>query len=120
MTETITGTVYKILFNNNETGYTVLKLDTKNGLINATGKLPNIKSGQEMIIEGQWIIHPKFGKQFNILTSTTAEPQNKAGLIKFLGSGLIKGIGESFAETIVAYLGMDAINIIETQPEKEK
>ena len=118
MTETITGTVYKILFNNNETGYTVLKLDTKNGLINATGKLPNIKSGQEMIIEGQWIIHPKFGKQFNIQTSTTAAPQNKAGLIKFLGSGLIKGIGESFAETIVAYLGMDAINIIETQPEK--
>ena len=118
MTETITGTVYKILFNNNETGYTVLKLETKNGLINATGNLPNIKSGQEMIIEGQWIIHPKFGKQFNIQTSTTAAPQNKAGLIKFLGSGLIKGIGESFAETIVAYLGMDAINIIETQPEK--
>ena len=118
MIETITGTIYKVLFNNKESGYSVLKLDTRSGIITATGSLPNIQAGQELIISGQWIVHPKFGKQFTIESATPAMPTNKLGLIKFLGSGLIKGVGESFATTIVEHLGLEAIDIIENQPEK--
>ena len=118
MTETLNGTVSKILFNNHDSGYTILKIETKSGIITATGSLPNIQAGQELMFVGKWIIHPKFGKQFNIESAITTTPKSKAGLIKFLGSGLIKGIGEAFAVTLVEYLGLEALDIIENDPKR--
>ena len=105
MIETIIGVVKKVLFSSPDSGYTVLKIESKNEIITATGNTPNLNPGQDVILSGQWNIHPKFGKQFNIESAAAAAPTSKVGLIKFLGSGLIKGIGESFAETIVDYLG---------------
>lgn len=118
MIETIIGVVKKVLFSSPDSGYTVLKIESKNEIITATGNTPNLNPGQDVILSGQWNIHPKFGKQFNIESAAAAAPTSKVGLIKFLGSGLIKGIGESFAETIVDYLGLNALDIIENNPEK--
>ena len=113
------GTIDRFLFQNNENGYTVLSLqideETK---ITTTGYLPNLQAGQEVVLRGTWITHPKFGKQFEAKECVAQVPTSIVGLKKYLGSGLIKGIGPVYAEKLVDYFGTDVLTIIDAHPEK--
>lgn len=130
--EKISGTIENFLFQSPETGFTVFKLKlhqtigkfsklnpTNNSqLILARGYLANIQPGQDVTLQGEWTMHSKFGRQFNVTNCTAILPTSILGLKKYLGSGLIKGIGESYANKIVDYLGLQTLDIIEHDPEQ--
>lgn len=113
------GIIDRFLFQNNENGYSVLSLqideETK---ITATGYLPNLQAGQEVLLRGSWITHPKFGKQFEAKECVAQVPTSIVGLKKYLGSGLIKGIGPAYAEKLVGYFGEVVLEVIDRTPHR--
>lgn len=115
----IKGTVHHFLFQNNENGYAVLSLeiDAKTNVV-VCGYLPTLQAGQEVVLQGSWTIHPKFGKQFEAQSCTAQIPTSIVGLKKYLGSGLIKGIGPAYAEKLVSYFGQNVLEIIDTCPKR--
>ncbi len=117
--EQLTGLIDRFLFQNSDNGFTVLVLQTRG--TNTTlvkGILPNLQPGQQVTFTGTWIVHPKFGKQFEAQSCTACLPTNIAGLKKYLGSGLIKGIGPVYAEKLVDKFGTAVLDIIENKPER--
>lgn len=118
-TSELKGTVDRFLFQNSENGYAVfyIVLDTHTSAI-ARGYVPNIQAGQEVVLKGAWVTHPKFGKQFEVSACTTQIPTSITGLKKYLGSGLIKGIGPVYAEKLVLRFGTQVLDIITNDPER--
>ena len=115
------GTVERFLFKNEENGFAVLILQTKRSeKITVKGLLPGVNAGQQINVKGSWIIHPKFGKQFDAKSCTACLPTSILGLRKYLGSGLIKGIGPVYAEKLVKKFGLDVLEIIEKAPHMLK
>lgn len=117
--EELTGTVDRFLFQNEENGYAVLILQIHNKqMVTVRGNLPGINAGQQINVLGTWVVHPKFGKQFEATKCTACLPTTILGLRKYLGSGLIKGIGPTYAEKLVDHFGHDVLHVIEHYPEK--
>jgi exodeoxyribonuclease V alpha subunit len=113
------GTIDRFLFQNNENGYSVLSLHIdEQTIITATGYLPNLQAGQEVILRGTWITHPKFGRQFEAKECVAQIPTSIVGLKKYLGSGLIKGIGPVYAEKLVGYFGEIVLEVIDKTPHR--
>ena len=115
------GTVERFLFQNSENGYAVLAvaIDAKTN-VTVCGNLPNVQAGQEITLQGTWVIHPKFGKQFEAKHCVAQIPTSINGLKKYLGSGLIKGIGPSYAQKLVDRFGNDILTIIDETPHRLK
>ena len=82
-------------------------------LVTVVGSLMNPTPGEILKMQGKWIDHPKFGTQFNIETYKTEVPATEFGIKKYLGSGLIKGIGPVMANRIVKLFGSKSLDIIE-------
>src|SRR5262245_20272201 len=100
--EELTGTVERFVFQSTDNGFGVLILSSKGAdPITVKGFFPNVNPGQYVTITGSWVMHPTFGKQFDATSCTTHQPTSIVGLKKYLGSGLIKGIGPSYAEKLV-------------------
>jgi len=117
MYEELTGTIDRFLFQNEENGFAVfVLLAKKTQKITVRGTLPGINAGQQITVRGSWVVHPKFGKQFEAKTCTACLPTSLLGLKKYLGSGLIKGIGPTYAEKLVNVFGTDVLDIIENKP----
>jgi exodeoxyribonuclease V alpha subunit len=122
--ETLTGSVERITFYNPENGYSVLRLRPerhtpgldREGLATVTGNLPELSPGEHLRLQGRWINHPKFGMQFAVEVCEQTVPATTAGIRRYLGSGLIKGIGPRLAERIVAHFGAQTMQVIEEQP----
>jgi exodeoxyribonuclease V alpha subunit len=115
----IFGIVERFVFQNEETGFSVLLLKTKDKQpVTVTGCFVNIHEGQEIHLKGSWAHNPKFGKQFQVSSYFSKLPNNITGLKKYLSSGLIKGIGPAYAEKIVDHFGKDTLIIIDTMPHK--
>ncbi|MCX5925385.1 MAG: ATP-dependent RecD-like DNA helicase [Candidatus Dependentiae bacterium] len=118
-TDLLSGTVEKILFQNTENGFTVLLLTrTANNSVTVKGYLPAIHPGEQIQVSGSWIMHPKFGKQFEAKSCTAQVPTSILGLKKYLASGLIKGIGPVYAEKLVSYFGEQVLTIIDEFPSR--
>ena len=118
-TETLSGTVEKLLFQNSENGFTVFVLQfNKTSSTIVKGYILAITPGQQVTIQGAWIVHPKFGKQFEAQQCTSLVPTSIIGLKKYLSSGLIKGIGPVYGEKLVNYFGAEVLEIIDKQPER--
>ncbi|MBA3954626.1 ATP-dependent RecD-like DNA helicase [Candidatus Dependentiae bacterium] len=118
--ETLSGTVDRFLFQNTENGYSVFIVQalSSRATITVTGCVPHLHSGQEVQLKGNWIFHPKFGKQFEAKYCVTQLPTTLVGLKKYLSSGLIKGIGKVYADKLVNHFGADIIAIIEKNPQR--
>ncbi len=115
----VKGVIDRFLFQNSQNGYTVLSLQIdEKTIITACGILANAQAGQEVVLSGAWVMHPKFGKQFEIKQCTTSVPTTIVGLKKYLGSGLIKGIGPIYAEKLVNYFGDHVLDIIDKFPDR--
>src|SRR5579859_1671879 len=98
------GVLERITFANEETGYTVARVDTGRGsgdLLTVVGALLSAQPGESLRMRGRWGSHPQYGRQFTVENYTTVLPATVAGIQKYLGSGLIKGIGPKTAEKIV-------------------
>lgn len=118
MTEELKGTLDKFIFQSSDTGFCVFILKSKTESITIRGYFPSIQVGQDLIVSGKWVEHPKFGRQFEAQACTPIIPTSKNGLIKFLGSGLIKGIGGVYAEKLVNFFGENVIDVIENYPDR--
>ena len=114
----IKGTVLDIVFCNAENGYTVVSLEVDGCQVTAVGTLPLLTSGEVLSLEGKYIMHPKFGCQFEISSYRFDTPDSLDGIAKYLSSGLIKGVGEKTAEKIVKHFGKDTLAVIEKDPNK--
>jgi exodeoxyribonuclease V alpha subunit len=90
----------------------------REGLVTAVGNLPELSAGEHLRLQGQWINHPTHGMQFQIEICEQTLPATVAGMRRYLGSGLIKGIGPRLAERIVACFGADTLTVIEDHPER--
>ena len=111
----IHGVINKIIFSNIETGYSVLEVDTDIGNVKISGKFPVVGEGEMVIANGEFITN-KYGRQFLAEQVKIENPQNKENLIRFLSSGLIRGIGPVFAKRIVDMFSIEALSIIENNP----
>ncbi len=117
--EELVGTVEKFLFKNEENGFSVFVVqDNKNNNTTVKGHVPGVFEGQQVELQGSWVFHPKFGKQFESTHFSVITPSSVKGLKKYLGSGMIKGIGKVYGEKLVDFFGVDVLKIIEHQPEK--
>jgi len=118
-TDQISGIIDRILFQNNETGFSVFMVHCKkHDPITVTGSFVNIQAGQEIHIEGTWSFHPKFGKQLLATSYTAKLPTSTVGIKKYLSSGFIKGIGPTYAEKIVARFGEATLQVIDEQSNR--
>ncbi|MGN6170681.1 MAG: SF1B family DNA helicase RecD2 [Solirubrobacteraceae bacterium] len=111
----------RITYANEETGYTVARVATERtgtDLLTVVGPLLGVQVGESLRLSGRWSSHPKYGKQFQVHSCTTVLPATIQGIRRYLGSGLIKGIGSTTAERMVAHFGTDVLTIIEEQPAR--
>jgi exodeoxyribonuclease V alpha subunit len=116
--EKIKGTVERFIFQSPENGFSVIIVRLRDQQITATGNLSAVHAGQEVELEGSWNFHAKFGKQFVISSYKSCLPTTTSGLKKYLGSGLIKGIGKTYADRLVNAFGSEILNIIEHTPHR--
>jgi exodeoxyribonuclease V alpha subunit len=118
--ETITGVVERLTFYFAESGYTVARLTRPRSkeLTTIVGSFANIQPGQTLQLIGFWRDHPQFGPQFQIINYQETKPATLTGIEKYLGSGLIKGVGPVTAKRIVAHFGLETLDIIENQIER--
>ncbi len=113
--EHLQGIVERVTYHADDSGYTVarLKAPGTRDLITIVGRFPDIHAGQTLRLSGSWREHPKFGQQFQVVYSQETKPATLTGLEKYLGSGLIKGIGPTTAKRIVKHFGLETLDIIE-------
>lgn len=115
----IEGTVAKVVFANPETRYAVLRVRVKGGATaTVVGPLADVGPGQELHAEGCWRDHPRFGEQFEAQRWEVAPPTSRKGLIRYLGSGIVKGIGPKLAERIVGHFGKGVLDVLDHTPER--
>lgn len=116
----IRGVVERITYQNPENGYSVLRVAVKgyNELVTVVGNLVDANVGSVLLIEGDWKVDKKYGSQFIAQKWEETVPATVFGIEKYLGSGLIKGVGPKFAKRIVNLFGMDTILVIEGTPER--
>ena len=117
---TLDATLERITYANEDTGYTVAKVDTGRGgdLLTVVGSLLGAQPGEALRLRGRWGAHPQYGRQFHVEDYTTVLPATVQGVRRYLGSGLIKGIGPKLAEKIVDHFGVASLDVIETAPRR--
>jgi exodeoxyribonuclease V alpha subunit len=120
MLEDIQGQIERITFHNDETGFTIARLKVKGfrELVTVVGNLMAPVAGQVLHITGEWTTHSQFGEQFKIIRYQTLVPATVAGIEKYLGSGLIKGIGPVMAKRIVKEFGKETLDVIEESGQR--
>lgn len=116
----IAGQIERITYNDEESGYSVLRMAVSgfSDLVTAVGTVMSPVAGATLSLTGTWQNHPKFGLQFKFDTYRSLPPSSNSGIEKYLGSGLIKGIGPSMAEKIVSSFGADTFDILDNHPER--
>ena len=116
----IRGVVERITYQNPENGYTVLKCAVKNynDLVTVVGNLLDVNVGSVLLVDGNWKIDSKYGRQFLAESWEETMPATVFGIEKYLGSGLIKGVGPKFAKRIVQKFGTETIEVIESDEKR--
>lgn len=116
----LSGVVERITFVNEENGFSVVKIKSKgfSDLVTAVGNMASVNVGAVVSLRGEWKYDSKFGRQFNVYHYEESIPATVAGIEKYLGSGLIKGIGPVNAKRIVKVFKEDTIRVIEEEPDR--
>ncbi|HET8659501.1 MAG TPA: ATP-dependent RecD-like DNA helicase [Micromonosporaceae bacterium] len=111
----------RVTYANEETGYTIARVATDRSgtdLLTVVGSLLGVQPGESLRLVGRWGSHPRYGRQFEVHSFTTVLPATVQGIERYLGSGLIKGIGPKMAARIVAHFGADTLRVIEEEPAR--
>ena len=116
--ETINGTVEDIIFSNSENGYTVFSIETDDDEVVCVGTLPDIHTGENVKLTGNWTMHSTYGLQFQVEYYEKTMPDSIEGIEKYLASGIIGGIGKKMAKKIVDKFGETSFFVIEEKPER--
>lgn len=114
----LTGSVERIVFRNDQNGYTVLELSASEELVTAVGIMPYVSVGEELKLLGTFKVHPNFGDQFSVEVCERSMPTTTTAMLKYLSSGAIKGIGPGTASKLIELFGEDTLDVIEKEPER--
>ena len=116
--EAIEGTVRRVVFANEQSGWSVLKLSVagRGEDVAAVGSFGGARPGESLRLTGRWEVDPAYGRQFRAESCLIVTPSTIAGIEKYLGSGLIPGIGPVMAARLVGRFGLEALEVIETDP----
>ena len=119
---TLEGILERIVFLNEESGFTVARLQVarRRDLVTIVGSLPSPTPGETLRLKGEWVMDAKFGEQFRVETCLSVLPSTITGIQKYLGSGLVKGIGPVMARRLVDTFNLDTLDIIGDSPERLK
>lgn len=112
----IEGTVENIVYHNEENSYTVFSIEVDGEEVTCTGTV-SLKTGEYVKLAGTFVVHPSYGRQFLVKRYENSMPESTEGIEKYLGSGVIKGVGVRLAHKIVLQFGEATLNVIEHQPE---
>ncbi len=112
------GSVQSIIYQNEENGYTVLRLEAGEGAVTVVGCMPGVAPGESISVQGQWTRHPSFGAQFKADAVERRMPSGTKAMFDYLACGAIKGVGAMTARRIIDTFGEDAFRVIEEEPER--
>ncbi len=118
--ESIELLIHELVFRSPDGRFVVAKGTRPNGHgeVTAVGDLGGVHPGESMRLRGRWQEHATFGKRFRVTSFTPITPKTAEGIVRYLGSGLIEGIGKGLAKRLVEHFGADAIEVITTQSER--
>ena len=116
--EQLTATVLDTTFRNDENGYTVLRVQSGTSEQTVVGVLPELSAGENVTFSGAWGEHPVYGRQFQAKQYEIAPPDSLPAIERYLGSGLIRGIGAATAKQIVGHFGMDTLQVLDEMPDR--
>lgn len=114
----ISGIVEHIVYRSEETGFTVMEIDSDGELITAVGEITGIEEGEEVDLTGSYVVHSNFGRQFKVILTERRLPSTAHAMLKYLSSGTVKGIGPVLARRLVEEFGADTLEIAEKDPER--
>ena len=116
----VTGVIERVTFHNPESGFVVLQIKARGhrDLVTVVGILPTVTAGEWVDARGRWRIDPQHGQQFKAEILRTSDPNTAEGIEKYLGSGLIKGIGPHFASRLVSAFGTAVFDVIQSTPDR--
>ncbi|MBE6824787.1 MAG: ATP-dependent RecD-like DNA helicase [Ruminococcaceae bacterium] len=112
----LSGQVESIVYRNEDNGYTVIELAGDDEMITAVGTMPLISVGEHVKLYGTYKNHPSYGQQFSATACERSMPENLDGILKYLSSGAIKGIGPATAQRLVKAFGADTLSVLENDP----
>jgi exodeoxyribonuclease V alpha subunit len=117
---TLEGVLDRVVFSNEENAWSVVRLQVPGyrDLVTAVGNLLGVQPGENLRLSGGWITDPKYGRQFRVSSYATVVPATVTGIEKYLGSGLIRGIGKVMASRLVAAFGLETLDVIDNRPER--
>ena len=117
--ESLEGTLERVTFYSNETSYMVGRLG-RSGKENVTivGYFPPLREGESLSLRGDWTVHPRYGRQFQVKEWESITPKSRKGLERFLASGLIKGVGSHTAALLIKQFDLDVLEVISTEPSR--
>jgi exodeoxyribonuclease V alpha subunit len=114
------GSVERVTYYSEETGYTVLRLSVSGrpDLVTVVGNLPEVQPGERLRLDGDWTTHSQYGRQFKAHSCEQVLPATAEGVRRYLGSGLIRGVGPVTAKKIVDSFGADALTVLDGEPQR--
>ena len=127
MDEQLKGAIERITYYNEDSGYSVVKIlpekrypraQARDGTVAVVGFMPPLNEGESAEFTGEWVTDPKYGRQFRAQQAIPVPPNTAQGIINYLSSGIVKGIGPRTAEKIVNHLGNDTVAILDSEPER--
>ena len=118
MSEELRATVAGTLFRNDSNAWSVVEVRTKGDVCTVVGSLPELSAGESCVFSGSWTEHPQYGRQFKATACSIETPTTLRGIERYLGSGLIKGVGPSTARLIVQAFGLDTLEVLSNHPER--
>ena len=116
--EEVTGTVESVVYRNEQNGYTILEVSTdKKELVTVVGTMPFVSEGENITVRGSYVVHSEYGRQLKADSFEKRIPEQPDAILKYLSSGVIKGIGPKTAEKIVEKYGADTFEVMSNHPD---
>jgi exodeoxyribonuclease V alpha subunit len=116
--ESLEGTLARVIFEHADRPWRVVRMDTALGEVTAVGNLSGLAPGEPVRLTGRWVDNPKFGRQFQADSFVPVRPGTVEGIERYLGWGLVDGIGPGLAKRLVAHFGPETLEVIEAHPER--
>lgn len=114
----LTGTVQRVTYHDEQSLYTVLRLDSPQGVITVVGNFAVVAPGEELVLQGEWEFHATYGRQFRVHSYRQQAPVSVAGIERYLSSNLVKGVGPALARRLVNHFGEDTLKVIAEDPQR--
>ncbi len=116
----LTGEVLSVVFHNPDTNYSVFRLKSPDepGQVTVVGNMGQVVPGESVSLTGKWVEHPKFGRQYQAESCVQSLPATINGIQRYLGSGMIKGVGPALAEKMIDAFGQEVLDILDRYPKR--